>query len=294
MAVIAIDIGGTKIKAALVNTNYQILKSIKVPTRKQKGRAYVLATIDLFIESLLQSKDNITGIGISAPGIFSSEGKYLFAGGALSFLVGTNIKLRLEKKFKLPVVLANDADCFTLAESSLGSFSKAKKILGIIWGSGLGAGAASKSGKHSWKLLDVPLEIGHTFVVHPKTKKLVKRETLVGGMYLLKQYNKLSKEKAATVADIYSSSNKHAKQIMNTAIDELGKVLGNLTTTFQPDIIVLGGGVSQLPKPVYIRLTTLLKKYSLPACSKGVQLKKYSIANDAGLLGAAILASKKR
>ncbi len=298
MAVIALDVGGTKIKAALLDNQLQIRKSIKVPTRKQKGKTYVLSTIEFLISNFLLGNPKITGIGIALPGIIAPNGKQLFAGETLHFLVGVNLKKRLEKKFRVPVTLANDATCFTLAESIFGSYSTTEKIIGVIWGSGLGASLVEKKGNKQI-VSSNPLEIGQVLVVHPKTQKNVKLETLVGGTYLLKTYNteisKLSKisKKAITVADIYHAKNKEARQLISIAIEQLGKMLGTLTTLCKPDMIILGGGVAQLPKPVYVRLEKVMKKNSLTICSKKTRLQRYSISDDAGLLGAALLAQKK-
>ncbi|MCF7798551.1 ROK family protein [Candidatus Woesearchaeota archaeon] len=294
MVVIALDIGGTKIKAAIVSPQQKILKSIVVPTRRQKGKTYVLNTIDVLIQGLLAGKENITAIGISVPGIIRPDGKQLFAGNALSFLEGINLKNRLEKKFELPVVIANDADCFALAEATITGFPKASKVLGVIWGTGLGAGIVKRKNKSQWSIVTEPLEIGQTLVVHPHTKKLVRQEMIVGGAYMLKEYNTTAKDKAGSVSDIYTAKNKQAKDVMQNAIEHLGKTLGNLVTILQPDVIVLGGGVSRLPQPVYTKLKTLMKKYALPTCYTGVQFKRHTISADAGLLGAAILARQLR
>jgi glucokinase len=289
MSVIAVDLGGTKIKAALVSTTLHIRKSITLPTQPHKGKLHVLRTIDSLTSTLLREEKNITAIGLSLPGIVRSDGKQLFAGNILSCLEGVNLKKRLEKKFSLPVVVANDAACFTLAEATMGTRASAKKILGIIWGSGLGAGLALRN-ENAWTLFDAPLEIGQNHTRNYISKKPQRLEELIGGYYVLNTYTKQTGKRLSSVADLYAERTPLAKQLIADMLLQLGKTLANLTNTFHPDIIILGGGVSQLPEPAYKILRGHIKQHALPMLSKQTRLQRYSISNDAGLLGAALLA----
>lgn len=297
MAIIALDIGGTKIEGAVFDNKFNLLKSLRVPTMAKKGRTYVLKSIELVIAALLKNTTHkLTTIGISLPGFANDAGKIIFGGSSLSFLEGVFLKDRLEKKFSLPVRIENDANCFTLAESHFGVGKDVQFLIGVIWGSGLGAGLVYRHPNINRSIifrgsLGGAMEFGQNKVLHPITNKLVHLESLVGGKYLVAAYKKQhGKILYPTVSDIYYSNESFAKKIIKQAILFLGKSLAKLVNTLNPDCIVIGGGVSHLPSAVYKDLLAVVKKEALPSHTKKLKIKPYSLRDDAGLLGAAYLA----
>lgn len=286
MAVIALDIGGTKIKAAIISNKFKILSSVQVPSLPNRGKSYFLQTLKTLIDSLiLGSKHKITSIGISMPGKLNKKGKLIDVGNSLSFLENFALINYLEKHFSLPIRIENDANCFLLAESNLGESKDYSSVLGIIWGSGIGASLAVNG-----QIQSFPLEFGHNKVSYDD--KLVDLEFVSGGRFIEKNYAKLSGNKFS-IPQIYKSKDIHAKQVISDAILYLGRELSSLVNVFNPDVIVFGGGVSQLPKPVYLKLLSQIKKHSLKAHSRNLKLLRYSISDDAGLFGAALIAFKK-
>lgn len=286
MAVIAIDIGGTKMKAGLVSNDYSLLSSFQIPSLPKKGKSHFLSNLKSLISSLISgSKHKITAIGISIPGYVNDSGKLVDVGNTLSFLSGFPLKSYLEKVFSLPVIIENDANCFVLAESNIGESKVYSKVIGVIWGSGIGAGFSIDG-----SLQPFPMEFGHNKVLFEN--KFVDLELVSGGVYMEKNYHKISKNKLS-VSQIYSSKDPIAKKIMSDSIEYLGREISSLVNIFNPDVVVLGGGVSQLPLTVYKKLLTQIKKNSLPAHLKKFKLLRYSISDDAGVLGAGIIALKK-
>lgn len=295
MVIIALDVGGTKIKGALIRQDLSIIKSLKIPTMSDKGRVVVLKNMHLVIDSLLDTKEKITSIGISFPGFSNDKGQILFAGNALKEFVGYNLKTSLEKKYSLPVVVENDANCFTLAESYAGAGKSANIVLGVVWGSGIGAGLVIKKQhsihriqgqEHDHTILyqgsfDGALELGHIplLMVDGKTKTL---EELIGGKFLTKKY------KVADVTELY----KKDKKIIKEVFKRFAQGLAIAITITNPDVVVIGGGVSNIPQSAFNEILSLTKKYALPTHTKNLSIKKYAISDDAGLLGIAIIALK--
>lgn len=297
MTIIALDVGGTKIKGALVEKNLSIVKSLRVPSFATKGKSAVLKQLSLVIESLLPQKKKLTAIGVSFPGFCDANGKVLFAGNALSSFVGFNLQSFLEKKFSVPVIIENDANCFTLAESYYGAGKNKNIVLGIIWGSGIGSGLVIKNQRTVHQKLNGTtshsvmyegasggaMELGHIPLLmnDGKTKTL---EELIGGAYLIK------KHKVHDVTELYHKDKKAIKEVFKRFAQGLAIAI-NITN---PDVVVIGGGVSKLPASAFKEILSLTKKYALPTHTKNLQIKKFEISDDAGLLGVAIIALKMK
>ncbi|MCA9478338.1 MAG: ROK family protein [Nanoarchaeota archaeon] len=297
MTVIALDIGGTKISAALIKNDLFKIKSIRIPTRAKKGKKYVLDSLTIVIKSLLQTKYVVTAIACSVPGIVSDSGVLLSCGNLPSGFKGFNLKLYLETKFKVPVVIENDANCFALAESYCGAGKKYNQVLGVIWGSGVGAGyvhknqhaihrVISRDRSHSFflrgrdggalELGEIPIKIGNTFV---------SLEEEVGGIMLTK------KHKVDNVSLLFEKK----PLIANKVIERFAQGLAIAISLFNPQVIVLGGGVSNMDKKYYALLTNKVRKLVFTSAhKKNLKILKYAISDDAGLIGAALLALKKK
>lgn len=296
MTVIAIDIGGTKIKAALIKPDLSIIKSIRVPTRVVKGKPYIFESLDILISSLLQTKKKVTAIGFSFPGLVSDSGKILSCGNLPSTLVGLNLKNRFEKKFKLPVVIENDANCFTLAESYYGAGKNYDQILGVIWGSGVGAGYVNKNQSSIHRLLNKnksnpfllrgrdggALELGEIPILVGNKYSTLEKE--VGGLSLFKKHN------LENVSILFDKKPLVAKQI----IEKMAFGLATAVSLFNPEIIIIGGGVSNIKSKYYSKLRKRVNELVLISSqTKNLKIVRYEISDDAGVLGAAILSLKK-
>ncbi len=274
MDVIALDIGGSKIKAAILTNGLKIKKSVRVSTPKTK--AAFLKRVEVIVSSLMSKQ--VRRIGISLPGLVSESGRITFGGTALSFLVGMNIK-KFFSRFSVPVVIENDAQCFTLAESFFGAAKGYTRALGIIWGTGIGSGYVN--GDPS---IGSIMEIGHIPLLDVNGN-LSTLEKLASGLSIERAYKKAT-GKHKLVHEIYLS--KDGKKFIHQAIDALGRGLAIAIDMLKPDVIVLGGGVSNLP--VVKDVEKIVKRRALPTHTKHLKIKRFAISDDAGLYGAALLA----
>lgn len=296
MVVIALDIGGSKIVAALVDPSYKLLHITRANTPHAKGKRGMVELIEKIITHLLEKAEKkVSAIGISLPGFVDERGKILFAGNILSFLVGTPLQEILEEKFSLPVRIDNDALCFTLAESLFGAGKSYHTVLGIIWGSGLGSGLVIKPVNGCAPLLmDSLMELGHIPIYNAQARRLSTLEHLTGGHFILKRYQQRGGElRHINISELNQSRHPIARQIMAETIDYFAQGLATAVNILHPEVVVLGGGVSQVPDSIYSRIERKLKHYALQTHTKHLKLKRYAISNDAGLLGAAALVLKK-
>lgn len=289
MRVVALDIGGTKIKGALMDKDLNIIKSLRIPSYATKGKVKFLSQLNVVIESLQPKKP--VSLALSLPGFVDENGKVLFAGNALSFMVGFQLRSYLEKRFDVPVLIENDANCFTLAESYFGAGKHYDVVLGIIWGSGVGSGLVIKNQKTVHQVFDGTkthsvlysgsMELGHIPLLM-ESGKVQTLEKLIGGAQLIK------KHKVHTVTELYETDKKTIKQVFKRFAQGLAITINLLS----PQVVVIGGGVSKLPPAAFKEILELTKKYALPSHTKNLKIKRFEISDDAGLIGAAILGLK--
>lgn len=139
MKYLAIDIGGTFIKYALINDAAEILEKSNVKTPIKEDN-----TIDDLKNILLsiydKYKDKVAGVAISMPGILDSDTGYLYTGGAIGYTSQQNIISILEDKIDVPITVENDGKCAALAELWCGGLSKVKNGAVVILGTGVGGG----------------------------------------------------------------------------------------------------------------------------------------------------------
>jgi len=288
MVFLVLDIGGTKIKAASLDKKLNFIYVSEIKTHPEKGKKYFLDSVLKIIEEVITSTKKSTKrsfdlLGISMPGIIS-DGKILFPGQNLPFLKNFRIKDFLEKKVGLKTRIINDADAFTIAESYLGNGQDYNKILGIVIGSGLGSSIVLKT-KFGKDILIKGSELGQIKIFDEEEKKTLSLEALVGGRFLEKTYFKKTGKKK-TLKEIFYSNDLIAKQLVKKMIKYSAKGISYAINLYGPEIVVLGGGISNLP---FLKiLKNEISKLVINTYSK-TPLRRFSISDDEGLLGIAIL-----
>ncbi len=295
---IGVDIGATKIRGVVAGGDGRILISREIETRAKRKRAAILADIFNIIGWLKKAANSmrlkLEGIGIGIPGVIK-KGKLVFGGGTLTQFKGLNLKERIKKESGLKVFLENDSVCFALAESYLGFGKKYKRIAGIIWGTGIGAGFINKKNRSR-----TSVEIGH-FIVEPNIKSEPKDacgargcvENLASGKNIIRRYYaKGGKIKNAGVREIYHSKEKVAQEVLEDAYKYLGMGISFLIKKTKPEIVIIGGGVGNLPGPAHKKLRSYIYKYAPKSLTKNLKIVKSKLGAFAGALGAAMLISR--
>jgi fructokinase len=312
---LGIDIGGTKIEAALLSFSlHQGLKLItkkRTPTLRDQGYGPVLSRIVTLCQevtkNLPQKVLSLSGIGIGLPGTIDPSTQKMLNGNT-SLFVGNSLTqdLKNQLKIKIPMQIENDANCFTLAEVFAGAglhFEKETGIspekhlgIGLILGTGVGGGLVYEE-----KLLHGrkggALEIGHSVLSSREKgrncfcglKGCV--ESYLCGPALIKEYQKYHPEAQEIKGeDIFSQSQKgdlNSLKVVTEYKKNLAHFLVNLTNIFDPDYFVLGGGVSQ-QTILYQGLEEIIKTSSfVPESSPRVY--QHVLGDSAGVFGAALI-----
>jgi len=277
---IGIDIGGTKIQGILMDNKGRILKSYRRPTEAHKPRKKIIANIVEVIRHVRVR--GVKALGIGTPGFALPNGKMTCMPN-LKKLEGYNLRKELEKRTRLKVFLENDANCFALAEHRRGAAKGCKNSIGIIIGTGVGSGIIINNQVYSGA--GGAAEAGHTKIVIDNEVKEV--EDLISGPKIIRRYEELSGKRAHTPRVILTKKDRIARIVYEEVVFYTGLFFANLINTFNPDAIVVGGGVSNIP--FYSDIRRVVKKYAHPYMARVCKIRKNILGDDSGVIGAAEL-----
>lgn len=298
--IIGIDLGATNLKIGLIDKNKIILKEI-LPIVNFAARSALIAAIHNGINNILSKakldKKNLLAVGIGLPGPIDYEK------GIVRYLPNIkgwrNVRLRdiVRKKIGLPVFIDNDANLMALAESRMGAAKGKKNVVALTLGTGVGGGIIIDGFLYRGSSFAAG-EIGHIPVneAGPKCScgGMACLERYIGNRHILQEARKIfgadiTLEKLSLLAD---KGNKRAANIWKNAAKYLGITLSGVVNFLNPDVIVIGGGVSEAGSIIFDNVRKTLKERAMPTQAKTVKIAKAKLGNDAGMIGAALLAKE--
>lgn len=313
---IAVDIGGTGIKYGLVDEDGTIIYKGKCDSEAQKGAAHVMEKVKSAIRELLAKPSgcNILGIGIGSAGqIDNVSGKVLFATPNIPGYTGTDIKGMIESEFALRTYVENDVNAATIGEMWKGAGTGAKRILGITIGTGIG-GCIVFDGKVEHGTAGSAGEIGHmiikfdgehcncgnrgcfeqygsaTALVRNFTKKLNKERASVKTC-LIGEHREID---AHLIFNAARAGDKLANSVLEEFIENLAIGLSSLIHILNPELIIIGGGISNEGEFLLNKIYNCIGKYTMPSFLQNLRIVSAVLGNDAGIVGAAKLVFDNR
>lgn len=299
MYTIGVDIGGTTVKAGLIDGD-KVISKVSTKTIVDNVMKCVSKLIgQLLSENKLKTTD-IKGISLGCPGIMS---RGVIISSANLKLSNCNLLEEMAKITSLPVIAKNDGDMATIAEYKMGAGKGSSNMVMLIFGTGLGGGIII-DGK-PYEGLGGAGEVGHIpFVYNGKpcgcgNRGCIERYVSCIALSDLAK-EKLSEGKTSTIEyqDIINASSiekaylegdEVAKDIVEEYTDRLVQTFTAISNIFRPDIIVVGGGLVHAPKIVDIAIE---KTKAIDYGYKGapaVEIKVAALGSDAGILAAAVL-----
>ena len=245
---IGIDLGGTKIEGILTDENYKSITRKRISTNQEEGYNSILESIKNLILELVQESNDKVSIGVCTPGALSlSSG--LIKNSNTQCLIGKDLQNDLKNILHYNVSIENDANCFALAEAKLGAGRNSNLVFGIIMGTGVGGGIIIDGKIHHGRT-NIAGEWGH-HCLHPEgnicycgNKGCV--ETYISGPALEKKWSELTSQNQSLPEIIKSSDNPNFPNWKKSFLDDFGSSLANVIDILDPDVIVLGGGVSNI------------------------------------------------
>lgn len=313
---IGADIGGTNIKFVIIDDTGKIIDYYETLTEADKGRKIILKNLISGITYLLNKNKRlkISGIGVGSPGLVNAKGKVVTGAGNLTGWNGTKIKQEIEKAISLPVFADNDVTALALGEAMFGAGKGCNNLICAALGTGLGGGIIINQkiyrGKYGYAA-----EFGH-IVVEPdgapcscgKRGCLETYASAWGLKRLAKQYlNKKNKKSLILklaqnnienitpkiIFDAYIQGDEIADKILNKMGYYLGLGLSILVNIFDPDIIIIAGGISQAGRPLVQLIYKYIYEHSLPFYKNRIKIKLSRFKHRAGAIGSASLVFEK-
>ena len=246
---IGIDLGGTKTEGILLDDNFEIIERKRVKTNQENGYSSILELIKNLIDDLRQKTDQKTSVGICTPGALSKKSG-LIKNSNTQCLIGKDLKTDLENILKHNISIENDANCFALAESKLGVAQNFDVVFGVIMGTGVGGGLIINDHIHNGRT-NIAGEWGH-HCIWPRGNscycgKQGCVETYLSGPALEKRWEQLTNKRQSLTEIIQKSDDNLLQKWKTEFLDNFGLALGNVIDILDPDVIVLGGGLSNIP-----------------------------------------------
>lgn len=294
-----LDMGGTKTEGVILESgaNPKVLHRLRIPTEAGKGYEHIVNQVAKLVEMLsAESGLKPASVGIGHPGTLDPQ-TGVIKNANTTALNGKPFNLDLEKKLGVPVRLANDANCFAMAEATLGRVPQvlpnAEVVFGVILGTGVGGGWVIHrkviNGRQG-----IGGEWGHNFLDESGGPCYCGRigcvETVISGPALEKFYEKRTMRHLPLrdiVAAAERGDDEAAVQTMNRLIHFFGKAIAVVINIMDPDAIVLGGGVGNIDR-LYTDGVAEARKYLFNTRIDTVFLKP-ELGDSAGVFGAALL-----
>ena len=247
---IGIDIGGTKIEGIVLAADGAELARRRVPTERERGYDHIVARVAAMVTELRTLVPDAHRVGIGTPGSLSARDGTLKNSNTVC-LNGRPLRDDLARATGLEVVIENDANCFALAEVRAGAARGARVAFGVILGTGVGGGivvdgrvwtgpqhVAGEWGHHRIADDGPPCYCGQRGCV----------ETFLSGPAVERAYVDAGGDAvpASAVASRAASGETRARAVLDRYVDRFGRALANVVNVLDPDVVVLGGGLSNL------------------------------------------------
>lgn len=300
-----VDVGGTTVKIGLFDKEGCVLDKWEIPTNKDNDGASILPDV---AESLLEkmkekgiSEEDLAGIGVGAPGAVDDEGTLV--GGAVN--IGWkpfNIPKVLNAYINVPVKAANDANAAAFGEMWQGGGKGYTSMVAVTLGTGVGGGIIV-NGNILTGATGAGGEIGHIHIEDNETEEcgcknkgcLEQYASATGIVRLAKR--RLAKDdkpsvlregalSAKSVFDAVKAGDEVAMEIAGQFGEYLGKGLAAVAGVVNPEVFVIGGGVSKAGEILISYVEPWFQKYAFKQC-RGAKFALAKLGNDAGIFGAA-------
>lgn len=310
---VGIDLGGTNIKAGIVDAQYHIVKQASVPTQAERTYQEIVKDMAMLVKHLMEEtgicEEEVEGIGIGSPGMIDAkEGVVVYSNN----IRWDNVPLvqEMNSYFSCPVKISNDANCAALGEAKAGAAKGVPNVILLTLGTGVGGGIVVDGklfeGGHAGGA-----ELGHTMLVaggeectcgrrgcieaYASATALIKeatRKALIHpeSMMNILCENDINNMNGKIPFDAAQAGDKAGKEVIDRYIRYLGESIADFVNIFRPDVVLLSGGVCNQGE----KLTEPLNQYIKDKCFGGEKsfippVRCATLGNNAGIIGAASL-----
>lgn len=288
---IGIDLGGTKIEGVVLDAAHVPVQRIRIATESERGYAHIVDRVGALARQLLALAPGVDVIGIGTPGAVSRRTGRMKNCNTVC-LNGEDLPADLGRSVGRPVIVENDANCFALAEAVAGAGRGAALVFGVIMGTGVGGGWVYKgdllrgqqhiAGEWGHHCLD-----GNGPACYCGQRGCVER--YLSGPAVAERYRERGGD-AVSMHEVVARA--RAGEVLATAIvdeffDRFGRALANVVSIIDPDVIVLGGGLSNIDE-LYDRGRASVARYVFNDELR-TPIVRHALGDSAGVIGAALL-----
>jgi glucokinase len=315
---LGVDLGGTKILTGVFKNSLECIASSKLSTKSQRGVEEVIERIARCVQDAVDEADlsikNVAGVGIGAPGAVDfAAGSVIFAPN-LDGWKNISLKKELEKALDVPVFVENDCNIAALGVHAAELKGKPKHMVGIFVGTGIGGGLIL-NGELFSGFNHTAGEIGHMVLeingpkcgcgnkgcfealasrtaIFQRIKEGVKdgQKTLLVDML----GDDLKDLRSGDIRKAIRRGDKFVDKVVEEASEYIGIATANLINIFNPEVVVLGGGVIEaLQDEMMGVIVETAKDYAMPGTMRGVEIIASKLGDNAGITGGAVLARKE-
>ena len=309
---VGVDVGGTNLVAALVNTSGAIEHKVSCPVEKSWSAEETSLQIARLARQAAAGgnapSETITAVGIGVPGLVDNQTGYVIKTPNMAF-DHTPFRTLFHREWNIPVYLGNDANCAAIGEYWAGAAKGCSSAAVITLGTGIGGGFVA-NGKLLTGFANSGMEVGH-MILHPgglpcgcgnrgcweqygsatalirMTKEAMKKAE--NSMLWALCEGDITKVQGKTAFQAAERGDSTAKAVLDVYTKELALGLANLVNILQPEIICLGGGISMADERLLLDpLKEAVKQYVFDKTAP-LRIERAALGNDAGVIGAAML-----
>ena len=307
--VIGIDLGGTNLKAGLVDRDGKIHQRLSIKTENNADPQTISNQIFYLIDEIINvgaglkpAPTNIIGVGLGSPGLVDKKGETILFSPNLPRWRNIPIKRMVSERFSVPCVLENDANAAAWGEKWVGAGKEAYSLVMLTLGTGIGGGIVINN--RLWRgVNNVAAEIGHMVIqmdgpkcscgnygcieAYASATAMVRRfkESLKSGVpSSLKDTGEIT---AKMINDAAFQGDKASLDVINETGHYLGVALVNIMHVLNPEVIVLTGGMIGSGDLLMNPIKQVIKEKAFEASAKETKIVFSQLGNDAGIIGAA-------
>jgi len=294
--ILGIDLGGTNIKAAVVTLEGRLVTDRTVETPPSREASDVVGAITALGRELLAEYPGIERAGIGIPGLVDLDRRLIRYAPNFPNWHDVHFKDMLMKELGIDVRLENDVNCFALAEHRWGAGRDTRFMIGLAVGTGVG-GAIIADGELYRGRSGAAGEIGHMSVDMwgPRCNcgNLGCIERYVGEQWFTmaarEELDDPSIDEPARVSALAETGDERALRFIESRGEILGVVCASLIHIFDPEVIVIGGGISKAGEPFFRGIRKAVQERAMPLMAAEVKILPAELGTIAGAMGAAAL-----
>jgi glucokinase len=298
---IGIDLGGTNLKIALLDSKYRIrLKEILSTKSFIKRESLIRAIVDS-VNKIIQDgglkKSDISGVGLGLPGPIDVRQGLVHFFPNIPGWKEVRLKNILQAKLRLPVYMDNDANLMALAEYRLGAARGSRNAVCLTLGTGVGGGIIIGGQLYRGSSFSAG-EIGHIPLNEngPRCNcgAVACLESYIGNKKILREARRVFRRNISLeeLSRLAKKADARAIKIWDGVGLRLGIALTGVVNLLAPDVVVIGGGVANAGRRLFDRVEEVISRRAMRVQAQGVKVLKARLASDAGMIGAALLVAE--